>query len=270
MTLPESAQRGNGASSAGVVYPSPDSMVLDDPSGPTTDPLIVVIDGPAGAGKTTVARQLARQLQLPLLDTGAIYRTLALVARRRSVSWDDEAGLTRLCGRFPIAFGALDAAAGPDARQTVTFDGEEVTTEIRTPEISEGASQVSAHRNVRAALLPIQRALGARGCVAEGRDMGTVVFPDAEHKFFLTADLSTRARRRQAELAARGSGVAPELTDVERDMRVRDTRDSSRETAPLAQAPDAVAVDTSSMDAQGVVQHILDRIQSAKNDASEG
>jgi cytidylate kinase len=234
------------------------------------DPLIVVIDGPAGAGKTTVARQLARHLQLPLLDTGAIYRTLALIARRRAVSWDDEAGLTRLCGDFPIAFGALDSQAGPEARQQVTFDGEDITTAIRTPEISEGASQVSAHRSVRAALLPIQRALGAQGCVAEGRDMGTVVFPHAKHKFFLTADLSTRARRRQAELAERGGGVAPELTDVEHDMRVRDTRDSSRETAPLAQAPDAEGVDTSTMDARGVVQHILGLIQGGENSDSEG
>jgi cytidylate kinase len=150
-----------------------------------------------------------------------------------------------------------------DARQRVTFAGEDVTTQIRTPEISDGASRVSAHPAVRAALLPIQRALGARGCVAEGRDMGTVVFPDAPHKFFVTASAATRARRRRDELVGRGATDVPSLGQLERDMKVRDDRDSSREAAPLLQADDAVLVDTSRMDIEGVVAHLLQRIEEA-------
>ncbi|MEM6996448.1 MAG: (d)CMP kinase [Myxococcota bacterium] len=160
-------------------------------------PLLVVIDGPAGAGKTTVARRVAEALSLPLLDTGAIYRTLALVAHRRGVPWTDDAGLSALATDFPIAFEQT-----PGAGQIVRFGGEDVSAAIRTPEMSQGASKVSALPGVRKALLGIQRALGATGCVAEGRDMGTVVFPDARHKFFVTADLQARAQRRRGDLVA--------------------------------------------------------------------
>lgn len=220
---------------------------------------LVVIDGPAGAGKTTVARRLAHALGVPLLDTGAIYRTLALVARQRGIAWDDEAALVALCNGFPIAFGELPEG---DARQPVLFDGVDVTAAIRSPDISQGASKVSAVPGVRAALLGIQRRLGARGVVAEGRDMGTVVFPDAPHKFFLTADLSTRAARRAAELAT-GSEPAPTLEDVARDIAERDARDSGRETAPLRQADDAVAIDTSGLGIDAVIETLLRRIRTA-------
>jgi cytidylate kinase len=213
--------------------------------------LIVVIDGPAGAGKSTVARKLAQALSLPLLDTGAIYRALAWAARERGVGWGDEEGLARLCVDFPIRF----AAASGDQRQRVELEGVDVTGAIRTAEISEGASQVSAHPRVREGLLAIQRTLGARGCVAEGRDMGTVVFPDADFKFFLTADLPTRAERRLAELEA--SGAAPSPGQVLADMERRDARDSSRETAPLRRAPDAIEVDSSGMTADAVTEHML-------------
>ena len=209
--------------------------------------LVVVIDGPAGAGKSTVARKLAERLSLPLLDTGAIYRTLAWAARRAGVSWDDEGALAGMCEGFPIAFGT---------GRTVSYDGEDVTEAIRTEAISDGASKVSAHPQVRAQLLGIQRALAAHGCVAEGRDMGSVVFPDADHKFFLTADLPTRAQRRRAELERRGLPV-PDAGQMEAEIRERDTRDSTREAAPLRAAPDAVHVDSSGMDADAVTEHML-------------
>lgn len=218
----------------------------------SSQPLLVVIDGPAGAGKTTVARGLAERLRLPLLDTGAIYRTLALQAHRRGVSWDDEEGLAALCRDFPISFSELT----PEQPQRVTFDGQDVTAAIRTPEISEGASQVSAHPAVRRALLSIQREQGAKGCVAEGRDMGTVVFPDAPFKFFVTADLQTRAKRRLQELRERGAD-REELAEVERAMVARDTRDSSRAAAPLAKAPDAIEVDTTDLDVEAVLGRLL-------------
>jgi len=221
---------------------------------------LVVIDGPAGAGKTTVARALARALGVPLLDTGAIYRTLALVAKRRGIAWDDEAALVELCRDMPIDFGELPEG---DARQPVRHAGEDVTLAIRTPDIAQGASKVSAHPGVRAALLGIQRALGSRGAVAEGRDMGTVVFPHARHKFFLTADLPTRARRRAAELAATGAAVPP-LSEVERDIAERDARDSGREAAPLRQADDATLLDTSGLSIDRVVAKLLAQIGAAR------
>jgi cytidylate kinase len=224
----------------------------------STGPLLVTIDGPAGAGKSTVARALARALGLPLLDTGAIYRTLALVARERGIAWDDERGLAELATAFPIEFGALPHDAG--APQPVRFAGTDVTSAIRTPDIARGASVVSALPAVRAALLGIQRAIGARGAVAEGRDMGTVVFPGARHKFFLTADLPVRAERRRAELPG---GADMPIDEVVRQLQERDLRDSTRAAAPLRQAEDAVLVDTSTLPVGEVVAAILARLPRA-------
>jgi cytidylate kinase len=215
---------------------------------------IVCIDGPAGAGKTTVARTVAATLGLPLLDTGAIYRSVALVAKRAGVDWSDAPGLARIAAKLTIAFVPADGG------QRVVVDGADVSAAIRTPEISEGASRVSAHPEVRAELLEIQRRLAsAAGCVAEGRDMGTVVFPDSPHKFFVTADLSTRARRRHAELERRGTPQP--LEEVEREMGIRDERDSTRATAPLVQSDDAELVDTSQMSIDEVVARVLARLR---------
>jgi cytidylate kinase len=206
---------------------------------------IVAIDGPAGAGKSTVARQLARRLGFTIIDTGAIYRSVALAAQRAGISWEDDDALARL----------LDAGLG------LTFDGErvllrgeDVTEAIRTPEISRGASVVSARPVVRQKLLPLQRDLGraaARGAVLEGRDIGTVVFPDADVKFFLTASDEARARRRHAELAEKGLSVP--LPEVLADQRRRDKDDTERAIAPLKAAPDAVIVDTTGFDLEQVV-----------------
>ncbi len=225
---------------------------------------LIVIDGPAGAGKSTVARTIAARIGASLLDTGAIYRSLALLARRRGVAWTDGEALGQLAAALRLEF-RTGEGSGPERGQRVVIVSPveqplDVTREIRTPKISEGASKVSAHPQVRAALLEIQRdiaaaALEAGGCVAEGRDMGTVVFPDAPHKFFLTASSETRARRRHLELAAKGQDAS--AAEVEAEMQRRDQRDSSRKAAPLQRAADAVLIDSSALGVDEVVACIL-------------
>lgn len=216
--------------------------------------LVVAIDGPAGAGKSTVSKRVARALGYRLLDTGAIYRAVALIARRTGVEWEDGEELARVARDLDVDF----RWDGEDNHVLVA--GEDVSAAIRTPEISQGASQVSAHPPVRAALLELQRRLGARGgVVAEGRDVGTVVFPGAEAKFFLTASPDVRARRRYDELVARGAEVDYDATLAE--MQERDERDSSRDVAPLAQATDALALDSSDLGIEAVVERILERVR---------
>ena len=215
-----------------------------------TKRLVVAIDGPAGAGKSTVSRRLAVRLGYRLLDTGAIYRAVALTAQRQGISWDDGAALAGIARALDIDF-AFDGAD----TNTVSLGGEDVSTAIRTPEISQGASRVSALPEVREALLDLQRRLGAQGgVVAEGRDIGTVVFPDAGVKFFLTASPHVRARRRTDELRAAGKVVDEAATLLE--ILERDERDSSRAAAPLKQADDAVLVDSSGVAADEVVSRM--------------
>lgn len=217
--------------------------------------LIVAIDGPAGAGKSTAARLLAARLGYALLDTGAIYRTMALRARQRGISWDDGPGVASLAGGLDLTF----QMEGNVNR--VLADGEDLTAAIRTPEISDGASRVSALPEVRAALLGLQRRIGAAGgVVVEGRDIGTVVFPDAEAKFFLTATADERARRRVAELQA--GGRPADLAQTKAEILARDQRDSSRAAAPLRRADDAVEIDSSALDAGQVVDEMARIVRS--------
>jgi cytidylate kinase len=218
---------------------------------PAMNPAIVAIDGPAGAGKSTVARQLARRLGFAMIDTGAIYRSVALAARRAGIEWDDDEGLRKLLDDgLELAF-----LSEPDSlEQRVLLHGQDVTQAIRTPEITRGASVVSARPVVREKLLGLQRSLGLeapQGAVLEGRDIGTVVFPDAPVKFFLTASDEARAQRRHAELAEKGLHVP--MQEVLADQRRRDKDDRERAIAPLRAASDAITIDTTGLDLAEVV-----------------
>ena len=215
--------------------------------------VVVTIDGPAGAGKSSVAKQLARRLGYRLLDTGAIYRAVALTAQRAGTAWSDGPACAVIARDLDIKYDFVGD------KNHVFLAGEDVSAAIRTPEVSQGASQVSAHPEVRAALLELQRRLGAGGgVVVEGRDTGTIVFPAAEAKFFLTANDEERARRRVAELAASGTVVDFAVTLAE--IRERDQRDASRDVAPMVPAQDAVIVDSSAQTLEQVVESLADQV----------
>jgi cytidylate kinase len=216
--------------------------------------IVVTIDGPAGAGKSSVAKLLARALGYRLLDTGAIYRAVALAAQRAGTPWTDDAALAGVARELDIRFDWIGDT------NHVFLAGDDVTSAIRAPDISQGASQVSAHPPVRAALLDLQRRLGgAGGVVVEGRDTGTVVFPHAEAKFFLTASEPERARRRVAELAAAGTIV--DFDQTLREMGERDKRDASRDVAPMVPAADAVLVDSSAQTLEEVVDSLAAQVR---------
>jgi len=220
---------------------------------------IVAIDGPAGAGKSTVARLLAEALGFVLVDTGALYRAVALSAKRAGVAFADGPGVADVARAF-VARKALEFRRDPQRGVSVLLAGEDITDAIRTPEIGLGASTVSAHPPVREALLDMQRQAGrGGGVVLEGRDIGTVVFPDAEVKFFLTARPEVRAQRRFAELLAKGANVT--LADTVEDIRRRDEQDTTRAVAPLMPAKDAVLVDDSDMSIDETVAAMAARVR---------
>jgi cytidylate kinase len=218
---------------------------------------VVTVDGPAGSGKSTVSRLLARRLSYVYLDTGALYRAIALKISAAGLDSADRAGIAALCGETDIALAELDGAT------RILLDGRDVTELIRTPEISMLASTVSALPEVRQRLLAVQReAAFAGGVVAEGRDMGTVVFPGAEVKFFLTAGAEERARRRWLELRERGHEVG--LDEVLRDVVLRDRQDSEREIAPLRPSEDGVLVDSTGKSIEDVVEEMFKTVKTRK------
>ena len=216
--------------------------------------MIIAIDGPSGAGKSTLAKNLAKELGYMYLDTGAIYRALALKVLRQGVDLADDNRLTELLGETRIDLQERDG------QLAVLLDGTDVAAEIRTPEVSQMASKVSALRKVRERLLDLQRDIARKGSVvAEGRDIGTVVFPNAEVKIFLKASAEERARRRWAELRAAGREV--DVTQTLREMVERDKRDSERDLAPLRAAEDAITVDSSMLSAADVALRVLTEIR---------
>lgn len=215
--------------------------------------LIIAIDGPSGAGKSTLTRLLAERLGYHHIDTGAMFRAVALAAIRAGITMDDGEALAALCRGLTISF------VRNDSGYRVRLNGEDVSDLIRTPDISLLTSRVSAMKSVRECLLERQRELGiAGGAVLEGRDIGTVVFPDAEVKFFLTASVEERGRRRYQELKARGEDVSLQGTIA--DVARRDEQDEQREHAPLRKAPDAIDIDTSGLSIEDVLTLMVRKI----------
>ena len=211
--------------------------------------MIVAIDGPAGAGKSTVARKLAAQLGIGYLNTGSMYRALTLLALRDGVDPDDEAALAALIRSHDVALQATPAG------DRVMLDGQDVTSAVREPAVTDAVSRVAVHRTVRAEIVALQQALLTSGdWVADGRDIGSVVCPAADLKVFLTASPQVRAARRHAELVAEGDDV--ELGDVLQDITRRDAIDSTRAASPLVVAPGAVVIDSSELAIDDVVDQI--------------
>ncbi|MCX6353852.1 MAG: (d)CMP kinase [Candidatus Aureabacteria bacterium] len=216
--------------------------------------IAIAIDGPVGSGKSTIAKLVARELGYTYIDTGAMYRGIALKAKRMRISWEDAQRMASLAGSTEIV---LLPATKEELTSRVLLDGEEVSCEIRETDIGEGASKSSTISGVRKALVKLQKGMAVSGgVVMEGRDIGTVVLPGAELKIFLTGSIEERAKRRFLELQKKGK--KPEMREVIEEVRERDLRDSTRADSPLKKAEDAVEVDTTHMTIAQVVDTIVE------------
>lgn len=215
---------------------------------------VIAIDGPAGSGKSTVSKLIAKRLGLLYIDTGAMYRALTLKAMRKKLNLEDGDCLVALADNTRID---LDENAG---KLKVILDGEDVADLIRTPELTNNVKYIARVPGVRQKMVKLQRAIGERhGAVLEGRDIGTVVFPDADYKFYLDADVEERARRRHKELAEAGQAVS--LGDIRQDVVTRDESDMKRSVGALKKAPDAIIVDTTDLSIDGTAEKLLSYIK---------
>jgi CMP/dCMP kinase len=214
--------------------------------------MIIAIDGPAGAGKSTVAKILAKRLGFLYIDTGAMYRALTLKVLEKNIQISDETEIIRLANEVKI-----DLRNNPDGPLTVILDGVDVSLAIRQPRITQVVSDIAKIQQVRQILVKLQRELGLKGnCVLDGRDIGTVVFADAQKKFYIDASAGERVNRRYKELTGLGQTISSD--DVARDLSNRDKIDSTRAASPLRKAPDAVYIDTTELSIEQVVQKMLD------------
>lgn len=234
-----------------------DIEVQEKPEAPLSGPIITV-DGPSGAGKGTLCQMLAAKLNWALLDSGALYRVTALAAKQHAVAMDNEAGLEAIAAHLDVQFQVSAEQAGVQ----VILEGENVTSDLRTEETGAIASQVAAVNVVRSALLERQRAFQQQpGLIADGRDMGTVVFPDAELKVYLTASAEERGQRRHKQLIDAGKDA--NLAQIINDIEVRDDRDMNRAVAPLKPAVDAIVIDSTSMSIEAVFEQVMQAANSA-------
>jgi len=214
---------------------------------------IITIDGPAGAGKSTVSTVLAKKLGYIYLDTGALYRALAYKALSAKISLEDTDALANLC------YGTTVSLKNIDGKMLVLVDGEDVANKIRTEEVGLAASKISSFAVVRKSLLSLQREAGLQGgIVAEGRDMGSIVFPHADYKFYLDANVEERTNRRYKELLAKGAGA--EYQGIKKDIMARDDQDSQRKIAPLKASADAIIIDSTGLSVECVVGKIIEHI----------